>query len=183
MSGAARVVIALARPSDVAALPGIERAAAELLRGHAPDALLDQPTAVAHLEAARRAGHLWVALVDEAPVGFALVAVLRAGEAHLEEIDVDPRFGRRGIGAALVRAVCEWAAAAGQAVTLTTFRDVAWNMPFYARGGFREVPAAEWSAELRAVVDDETARGLDPARRVVMRWSPAERAVDRFPSG
>jgi len=163
--------IALARPGDVAALPGIERAAAELLRGHAPDAVLDQPTGVAHFEAARRAGHLWVALIDDAPVGFALITLLHDGEAHLEEIDVDPRFGRRGIGAALVRAVCEWAAATGRAVTLTTFRDVPWNLPFYARCGFRELLPSELSAELRAVVADEAARGLDPARRVAMRWS------------
>jgi len=42
------------------------------------------------------------------PVGFALVEILD-GAAHLEEIDVHPAHGRRGLGSALVRAVCEWA--------------------------------------------------------------------------
>jgi GNAT superfamily N-acetyltransferase len=162
--------IAPARPGDVAALPAIERAAAELLRGLAPDAVLDEATSAADFEAARRAGHLWVALVDDRPVGFALVQLLHAGHAHLDEIDVDPRFGRRGIGAALVEAVCDWAVDSGcTAITLTTFRDVAWNMPFYARLGFVELPQEEIGPQLAEVVRDETARGLDPARRVVMR--------------
>jgi GNAT superfamily N-acetyltransferase len=53
-------------------------------------------------------------------------------------------------------------------VTLTTFRDVPWNMPFYERLGFREIPHDQLSARLRGVVHDETRRGLDPVRRVVM---------------
>jgi hypothetical protein len=42
-------------------------------------------------------------------------------------------------------------------------------MPFYARLGFELIPPAELSSVLRAVVEDETRRGLDPARRVAMR--------------
>jgi len=83
---------------------------------------------------------------------------------------VDPDHGRRGLGTRLVLQVCEWAACHGyESVTLTTFRDVPWNMPFYARFGFRVVPSEQLSAGLRAVVDDETRRGLDPSRRVVMK--------------
>jgi len=51
-------------------------------------------------------------------------------------------------------------------------RAVAWNMPFYAKLGFEEIPARALRAELAAVVQDETARGLDPAARVVMRYRP-----------
>ena len=41
----------------------------------------------------------------------------------------------------LVLQVCDWAAGNGYAsVTLTTFRDVPWNMPFYERLGFRVIP-------------------------------------------
>jgi hypothetical protein len=42
-------------------------------------------------------------------------------------------------------------------------------MPFYARLGFVIVPRAQLSPALRAIVEDETRRGLDPTRRVVMR--------------
>ena len=55
-------------------------------------------------------------------------------------------------------------------ITLTTFRAVRWNMPFYARMGFEPVPEREQRAALREVVDDETARGLDQAARCVMRY-------------
>lgn len=163
--------VVMARERDIGALGAIERAAAELLRGHAPASVLAEETDAAEFRAARADDRLWVALVDDVPVGFALVEMLAADLPHLEEIDVHPEHGRQGIGAALVRAVCEWAARSGyRAVTLTTFRAVPWNMPFYARLGFETVPAAELRPELVAVVGDETARGLDPAARVVMRY-------------
>jgi predicted N-acetyltransferase YhbS len=96
--------------------------------------------------------------------------VLEPGIAHLEEIDVHPEHGRRGLGRRLVCAVCRWAAANGYSwVTLSTFRDVPWNMPFYARLGFEEIPPEELSSALLSVIEDETRRGLDPSRRVAMR--------------
>jgi hypothetical protein len=68
-----------------------------------------------------------------------------------------------------VRTVCEWVARSGySAVTLTTFRDVSWNLPFYARLGFEEVARAGLRPELLAIVQDEAARGLEG--RVVMRY-------------
>ncbi|MGE5242757.1 MAG: GNAT family N-acetyltransferase [Betaproteobacteria bacterium] len=176
-----------ARPGDLAVLPAIELAAARLLAGHAPESVLSETTSDEVLNTAQRRGHLWVALADDVPVGFAHIEVIEPTVAHLEEIDVHPRHGRRGLGTTLVRAVCAWAAAAGcHAVTLTTFRDVPWNMPFYARLGFETIPSEALSPALRAVVQDETRRGLDPARRVVMRrlcdgadvWGVA----DRIPS-
>jgi hypothetical protein len=43
-------------------------------------------------------------------------------------------------------------------------------MPFYARLGFETVAPHAVSPALRSVIDDERRRGLDPARRVVMRY-------------
>ena len=57
-----------------------------------------------------------------------------------------------------------------RSITLTTFRDVAWNMPFYSRLGFEEIPAGDLRAELTAVVLEEAGRGLDPQERVVLRY-------------
>ncbi len=89
-----------------------------------------------------------------------------------------PDHGRRGVGARLVSAVCEWAARERYAwVTLTTFRDVPWNRPFYERLGFRVIPSAEASPALSSILQDEAQRGLDPARRVAMR-----REVDARPA-
>jgi GNAT superfamily N-acetyltransferase len=107
---------------------------------------------------------------DGSVVGFAQVELV-GGEPHLEEMDVLPSHGRRGIGRRLLGAIQAWTREAGYAaLTLTTFRDVPWNAPFYASCGFRILPPAEIPAALRAVVEEEAARGLDPATRVVMHW-------------
>jgi GNAT superfamily N-acetyltransferase len=163
--------IGLARADELARLPDIEREAATLFKGlELPLEPLQAVTSLDELAAAQRDGRLWVARGrDGEPIGFAQVEWV-GGEPHLEEMNVVPSHGRRGAGRALVEAVLGWARDAGhRAVTLTTFRDLPWNAPFYARCGFRALEARELSAELRAVVDDETSRGLDPATRVVMR--------------
>jgi GNAT superfamily N-acetyltransferase len=96
---------------------------------------------------------------------------------HLEEIDVHPLHGRCGVGTALVKAVCAWTCEAGYAqLTLTTFREVPWNRPFYARLGFAELSTKGLRAELAAQVAHEAARGLDPATRVVMAYACAPRS-------
>jgi GNAT superfamily N-acetyltransferase len=166
-----RYTIRLARPRDLPALPAIELAAAALLEGHAPPSVLGETTDAAELRGAQAAGRLWVALAEEAPVGFALVEPLPSGLPHLEEVGVHPQHGQRGVGAALVRAVCDWASRRGHGeLTLTTFREVPWNLPFYARLGFEEVPPAELRPELAEIVREEAGRGLDPKRRAVMRY-------------
>jgi GNAT superfamily N-acetyltransferase len=159
-----------AREGDLAALPDIERSAAQLFVGlGVADAVLGDATDLEELRAGHAAGRLWVARgPDAAPVGFALVGLVD-GQPHLEEIDVLPAHGGRGAGRALLEAVCAWARDAGFArLTLTTFREIAWNAPFYARAGFRELPAAELGPELAELVAEETARGLSPAHRLVM---------------
>lgn len=174
--------IIAARPEDLPLLSGVELAAARLLAGHAPDSVLAETTRLEDLMEARRHGHLWVALADDMPVGFAHVEVLEPTAAHLEEIDVHPDHGRRGLGSGLVMAVRAWAGSSGfSSVTLTTFRDVPWNMPFYARLGFRVIPAEEVGPALLARIRDETRRGLDPARRVAMRLPCAPSASTSNP--
>jgi GNAT superfamily N-acetyltransferase len=169
--------ITAARIGDLSRLAAIELAAARLLAGHAPESVLNETTNLEVLEEAQRAGHLWVALADDLPVAFAHVELIEREAVHLEEIDVHPDHARRGLGTKLVLEVCRWAASNRYAaVTLTTFRDVPWNLPFYARLGFHIVAPEHVSAPLRAVVEGETRRGLDPSRRVVMkRPSLAER--------
>jgi len=159
-----------ARPEHLRALPEIERQAASLFRGwDVPQSVLEETTPLEEFQTVQAAGLLWVALSPQHhPVGFALVE-LEGHSPHLEEIDVHPLHGRRGIGTALVKAVCAWAQDRGYiGITLTTYRDIPWNAPFYASLGFEVLAAAELTPYLRARVEDETARGLDPAARVVM---------------
>jgi GNAT superfamily N-acetyltransferase len=68
--------------------------------------------------------------------GFAHV-LEEAGTAHLQQLAVDPAHGRSGLGTALVHACCAEARRRGyRQLTLTTFRVVPFNAPWYARLGF-----------------------------------------------
>lgn len=110
-----------------------------------------------------------VVLVAGRPAkGFAVVDVVD-GAAHLWQLSVDPSAGRRGIGRSLVEAVCDWASSNGYpAVTLTTYRDVPWNGPFYSKLGFRELE--HLSPGLEAIREHEREIGDDEySPRVAMR--------------
>jgi GNAT superfamily N-acetyltransferase len=97
-----------------------------------------------------------VLVAGDPPVAFAYV--MRLDEhLHLEQIAVRPEHTRRGIGLALMAAVIERAGALG--VTLTTFRDVPWNAPWYARQGFVEVDQP--GPGLAALIEEERLAGLD----------------------
>ncbi|PRY61465.1 ribosomal protein S18 acetylase RimI-like enzyme [Knoellia remsis] len=100
-------------------------------------------------------------------VGFAHVLVIE-GHWHLEQLVVDPAHGRRGLGSALLDAVCrEVASRGGESVTLRTYADVPWNAPFYARHGFTEVASEPaWMAPLRAT--EERIGLMRHGRRIAM---------------
>jgi GNAT superfamily N-acetyltransferase len=159
------VDIRTARPDELPLLPPIERASGEPFRDFGmPEIADDDPMPLSTLADL----HVWVA-VDPHPVAWVAVDVLPADRAaHVEQICVHPDHARRGIGAALLDHVERWAATRGlEALTLTTFRDIPWNGPYYRRLGFHEV--ADLSPGLTAVVAAETARCLDPATRVCLR--------------
>lgn len=80
---------------------------------------------------------------------------------HIDEVDVLRAFQSQGIGRALLGAAADWARTKGlQTLSLTTFRDVPWNAPFYASFGFREWDPAEAPPSIREALAYETARGL-----------------------
>jgi GNAT superfamily N-acetyltransferase len=165
-----------ASPQDIPALPEIERAAGGLFAGlDLVQDSEDRTVPIEELEQAQKAEHLWVAAgPHDQPVGFALVTVVDE-LAHLEELDVHPDHGRRGLGTALVEKICEWAKSEGfAAITLSTFRDLPWNAPFYARIGFRALTEDELTERLLQLREAEAERGLPIAERVVMRRELAE---------
>jgi GNAT superfamily N-acetyltransferase len=155
---------------ELASLREIERASGSLFASVGLDQVAeDEPASIETLAGYLAADRVWVICEADALVGYALVDVVD-GLAHLEQLSVRPEFGRRGLGTALLAHVCGWARDQGRhAVTLTTFREVAWNAPFYARNGFRIIEEPELGPELRRVRDDEATHGLDPTIRVCMR--------------
>jgi GNAT superfamily N-acetyltransferase len=162
--------IALAGPHHFEQIQQVELAAAALFpEDDVPAHIRSKATSLHDLASAQANGMLWVALSsDEKPVGFAIVRLVD-GSAHVQEIDVHPDHGRRGIGTSLIHSVCGWARSHGvAAVTLTTFRHLPWNAPFYQQLGFQPLGPDELTPALAAILRDEVARGLDPARRVAM---------------
>lgn len=138
----------------------------------------DPPPALDELAAAVAADRLMVAVLDGVGgaagqvVGFLLWDVLD-GRGHVEEVSVDPSFQGRSVGTALLAALADRADDEGlDGVTLTTFRDVPWNRPYYERRGYRVLDADELTPALVAKVADEAAFGLASELRVAM-WRPS----------
>ena len=133
------------------------------------DESLDVGFPTAELEQLIRAGQVWVACDADRPVGM-VIASVHEGAVYVEEMDVLAEHGRRGLGGRLLETVCAWAREHGYAaVTLSTFRDVPWNGPFYRRHGFADLPPAAWTPGMRAIREDESRHGLRTDLRVFMR--------------
>lgn len=129
---------------------------------------LASPAASGH-DRAREPGFILVA--GDPAVGFAHVRDLES-HAHLEQLSVHPDHARRGVGAALLEAVAERATLKGHgSLTLTTYAEIPWNAPFYARHGFVEVGADEpRTATQLAISEHEEELGLSRhGRRIWMR--------------
>jgi GNAT superfamily N-acetyltransferase len=163
--------VRLARSDDLGALPGIEQAANTLFAAYGlAEQFSNLLTPIESLREGVKADRLWVAADEvDRPVGFALAGSV-GDNAHLDELDVHPAHGRRGLGAALVEAVCDWARASGyRAITLTTLRGIPWNAPWYQRRGFRVLEENELSQALQELLQEEIQRGLPADQRVAMR--------------
>jgi GNAT superfamily N-acetyltransferase len=163
--------IRYARADDLAVLPAIERAAAALFRS-TPYAALSDDADENPISAEIDLNHeyVWVAVdQQDLPIAFAIVHLLDES-VHLHELDVHPRYARRGLGRRLIEAVADWARERGAtALTLTTFGDVPWNGPYYARLGFRTLDAAKLNPALQAVRQGEADAGLPMAQRICMQ--------------
>jgi len=157
------VVIRAARASDIPRLAAIETSAADTFVAYGrPLADGSAPSPAEEWDAALVAGLLWVA--DDAkcgPVGF-LRAEVTADGLYIDEVDVRLEHQRQGLGRRLMRtAIAAATARRLPAVTLTTFRDIPWNAPFYASIGFRELEPAKTSAFLAERLANQAARGLE----------------------
>lgn len=180
-------VIRAARPDDISVIRDIEVAAGELFRGLGMDAIADDtPPTESELAPYVREGKAWVATEpDDVPIAYILVEIVD-GLAHIEQVTVHPLHSRMGLGRALIEQVETWSIGRGlSGMTLTTFRDVPWNAPYYERLGFMRVPEPAWSEGLRQIMRQEGAHGLNAWPRVVMKKpsnrQPRESRQERGP--
>ncbi|MFY1576885.1 GNAT family N-acetyltransferase [Verrucosispora sp. WMMD703] len=160
-----------ARQDELPILQDIERAAGQCFRDVGmPQIADDAPLPLDILVRYREAGRAWVATdTTERPVGY-LIADLVDGNFHIEQVSVHPDAARRGIGRQLIDHLADHAMASGiPALTLTTFTQVPWNAPYYARCGFHTLDQSDLTPGLRAIRQREAAHGLDRWPRVCMR--------------
>jgi GNAT superfamily N-acetyltransferase len=173
MNTSSNVSIRLAVAEDAQFLPTIEQSAGELFRTLPELAWIadEQIGTAEEFLPLVLAGTVWVAEAAAAGIVGELRGAIADDCLHIVELAVARTFQQRGIGRALIDASAKWARSRGlRAVTLTTFRHVAWNAPFYARYGFVELPA-DSDGRLQAILIRETAHGLP--NRCAMRFELA----------
>jgi GNAT superfamily N-acetyltransferase len=169
-----------AHAEELILLAQIERSAAVLFFD-TPYAFLlnDEPLSIDFVRQRFQAGQVWVAVdPDDVVVGFAIAREVD-DTIYLQEMDVDPTHGRRGIGAGLVNMVCDWAQLRGyDTILLSTFRDLPWNAPFYAKLGFRILDESEltllhgrgFAKGFQEIRQQELEAGLPISERVIMYY-------------
>lgn len=160
-----------AHAAEVDRLREIERAAGQsfIAVGY-PDVARHEPTSAAALRDAVTDGALFVAATrDDNPVGFLLSTEID-GDLYVQELAVHPDHAGHRLAVPLLAAAEDLARQLGlPALTLTTFRSVPWNAPYYTRLGFHLLPDEEIGGGLRMVIARQAAAGLDMANRVAMR--------------
>ncbi|WP_181243698.1 GNAT family N-acetyltransferase [Chamaesiphon polymorphus] len=159
-----------ARFEELPLLSRIENSAAVLFLD-TPYAFLvnDEPLSLDFVRQQYQAKRVWVAVdCHEIVVGYAIAREVDE-TLYLQQIDVEPEHGRRGIGSALIKTVCNWAKQQGYSiVSLSTFRDLPWNAPFYSKMGFCPVDEAELTTGFQQIRLKESEAGLPISDRVIM---------------
>jgi GNAT superfamily N-acetyltransferase len=159
--------IRLADNTDCVHLPGIESSASRRFADIGMQDLADQAAAEAEAwEPHCQSEGLWVSVDDQdRPFGFLASGRIDDG-LFLYQIAVDYDRQRQGVGHALLKTAETAAHGLGlHQVVLTTFCDVPFNGPYYARRGYSIVEDADLPPALRPVMDAERGRWAAPGRR------------------
>lgn len=98
-----------------------------------------------------------------------LAARVAGDRLHVDELDVQDGQHGKGLGKRLLGHALDWAKANGKVrLSLTTFRSIPWNGPYYARFGFREWDPAEAPEDVQRALRREAANGLSDRCAMVM---------------
>jgi GNAT superfamily N-acetyltransferase len=171
LSGLSRAHIRAPRREELEALRSIERDAGGAFAAIGmAEIAADEPPSLDELESHRADGRAWVAVhAQDRPIAY-LISSIVDGCAHIDQVSVLSEHARRGLGAALIEHLAATARAEHRpALTLTAFRDVPWNAPYYERLGFVIVEPRGQGPELAALVRREAATIPSNAPRVAMR--------------
>lgn len=101
-------------------------------------------------------------------IGF-LYAEKQEDDLYIIEVDVSSEHQKQGIGRQLMFHAIDFAKQQGfQAVTLTTFTDVAWNRPFYEKLGFELLNPQNLKPYLKQKIEHEVEQGFARESRCAM---------------
>ncbi len=107
-----------------------------------------------------REATLWVVDGDHWPIAF-LAARAHARRLHIDELDVAREHQGQGIGRRLLGHAIQYARTHDfSCLSLTTFRAVPWNAPFYATLGFLEWDPQDAPDIIHKALAKEAAFGL-----------------------
>ena len=166
------ISIRLANERDAPLLPEIEHSSGEIFRQS--DGLEwiadDDVQSEAQHRALIATGVAFVAELEGRGVVAFLNGEVTPDALHIWQVAVHRDQQGRGIGRALIDAAQHHAIRHGvSSLTLTTFRKVPWNEPYYQRLGFMTLDHGHLGARLEAVLQAEGQAGLPIARRCAMR--------------
>jgi len=163
------MIIRTSTEADYDLLPELE-ARSDKSFSHLPGFadLIGQPGITEGLGPHTRPGtELFMAETD-APIGFVYAYDLDDC-CFVGQISVVPEAQGAGAGTGLLDALWHNARARGRrGITLTTFADIPWNAPFYARRGFHELEPAEMGPALAACFEKDVADWSRYGRRCAM---------------
>ena len=157
---------------DAAALPDIERSSGAAFRQipHLAWIADDTVTSQQRHEALIRLGAAWVSHDASNMLTAFLTAEVREDVLHIWQMSVRSDQQRKGIGRNLIKAAEHWARSRHLVgLSLTTFRDVPWNAPFYRSCGFQDVDPQFFPA-LQVTLEAERQAGLPIEQRCAMIW-------------
>lgn len=162
-------VIRPASEADLRRLVAVEVEAGQLFRTVGMREVAEDVPRLSDLRSAVDAERIWVTQVDTEVAAYVRAEVLDAN-AHVAQVSVAPAYAGRALGRALIEYVEQWGRDLGcPATTLTTFRDVPWNGPYYRRLGYLDLPDELVGPELARTIAEEAAiPGIDPALRCAM---------------
>jgi GNAT superfamily N-acetyltransferase len=158
-----------ARALDLDTLAALEVQAGQVFHSVGMSEVADDVPDPEALRRSQGRGLIWVAEERGEIAGY-IVATVIDGNAHIGQVSVAPAFARQGIGRRLISHVEDWGRRNSRpATTLTTFRDVPWNGPYYETLGYRELPASEIGSEVSAEMRHEASLpAIDASRRCAM---------------
>ncbi len=166
--------IRLATHEDAQFLPAVEESAGQTFAGHPKFDWIAkgevQPVEN-HVECIRKDLEWLVVDSHDQPVGFIMVEHL-TGSLHIVELSVQQSAQGKSLGKRLITQVIDFAKSQQVShVTLTTFRDIPWNAPYYQRLGFSIMAASQLTPELDAILQQEVDAGFQAADRCAMQLS------------